>query len=302
MDHIRKRRWVRYGHLKCKMYLRNDFQFKCAYCGMREQDTGVQLEDAFEKDHFVAVASKQPLDHDAYDNMVYACSKCNGTKSNMSISLLLDPCKDDIYSGNRPHVQCLGENGYYRVIGNTPEGCQYIKSLKLNAKFYRDMRKQQEQSRKNEEEIKRMVDRLSRIPEFPENLGKRLQALLQDCFSLLTPDQMDDAYRCGKSKAGLAFQKVLFILQELAIPYELLFDEDDLDIKIQYGEREYICEIILNDVADSPVRKPRMKREQREKWKEKLINGGILYFYLKIERLELYDMDDENGHVICLKE
>ena len=42
---------------------------------MREQDTGVLGEEYFEKDHFVARASGVEVDLDAYDNMVYACSK-----------------------------------------------------------------------------------------------------------------------------------------------------------------------------------------------------------------------------------
>ena len=110
---------MRYHHLKCKMYLRNDFRFECAYCRMREQDTGILCEKYFEKDHFIARNSKSDIDLDSYDNMVYACSKCNGTKADKDTELLLNPCKDDIYLGSTPHVKNLGKNGQYQLVGNT---------------------------------------------------------------------------------------------------------------------------------------------------------------------------------------
>ena len=53
MVYIRKRHWVTYNSEKCKMYLRNDFQFECAYCGMKERDNVIG-EGLFEIDHFVS--------------------------------------------------------------------------------------------------------------------------------------------------------------------------------------------------------------------------------------------------------
>ena len=81
MVYKRKRHWVTYHSEKCKMYLRNDFKFECAYCGMKEKDN-VMGEQLFEKDHFVSRQSD--VDVDGYNNMVYACRKCNGTKSNQN--------------------------------------------------------------------------------------------------------------------------------------------------------------------------------------------------------------------------
>ena len=51
MVYTRKRHWVTYYSEKCKMYLRNDFKFECAYCGMKEKYS-VMGEQLFEKDHF----------------------------------------------------------------------------------------------------------------------------------------------------------------------------------------------------------------------------------------------------------
>ena len=119
MDYRRKKRWVTYHHIKCKMYLCNDFRFECTYCRMREQDTGVLGEEYFEKDHFVARASGVEVDLDAYDNMVYACSKCNGKKSNKSVELLLDPCKDDIERKSRESCRKGSyEEGTEGVVGS----------------------------------------------------------------------------------------------------------------------------------------------------------------------------------------
>lgn len=153
MDYVRKKRWIKYQHLKCKMYLRNDFHFECAYCRMREQDTGNLLEDYFEKDHFVARNGKEDVSLDEYDNMIYAC-----TKSNKNVDLLLDPCKENIYSGSDPHVTNLGKNGNYRLVGNTEAGKRYIDSLQLNSKFYRELRERQEQAKTGDQELVKLLN------------------------------------------------------------------------------------------------------------------------------------------------
>ena len=119
------------------MYLRNDFKFECAYCGMKEKDN-VMGEQLFEKDHFVSRQSD--VDVDGYNNMVYACRKCNGTKSNQNIEMILDPCKDDIYGGQNPHIRKSGAEDYYKLRGVTSQGQQLIDGLKLNSRFYRKMR------------------------------------------------------------------------------------------------------------------------------------------------------------------
>lgn len=302
MDYRRKKRWVRYNHIKCKMYLRNDFRFECAYCRMREQDTGVLGEDNFEKDHFVAKASGVDIDLDAYDNMIYSCSKCNGNKSDKSIELLLNPCKDDIYLGSNPHVKNLGKNGQYQLIGNTMEGWQYIDALQLNSKFYREMRERQEQDDEANNELKKFLNEISKRTDIPDDLIQRFKLLLGKNFLFQTNDQQNFVFRCGHSKAGQAFRDVLDILEKRSVPHELLFADKDVDIKIQYNGKEYLCEIVLNDKAKKPVRCIHVKKVQRESWIAVGDNYGILYYYMKTGRLEFYSVDGENELLACLED
>lgn len=302
MDYRRIKRWVRYNHIKCKMYLRNDFRFECAYCRMREQDTGVLGEDYFEKDHFVARTFEADVDLDSYDNMIYACSKCNGNKSDKSVELLLNPCKDDIYLGANPHVKNLGKNGQYQLIGNTAEGRQYIDTLQLNSKFYREMRERQEQYDKSNNELTKIINEISSLMDMPDDLIQKFKQLVHNNFLFQTNDQQESVFRCGHSRAGQAFQDVLDILEKRSVPHELLFADKDIDIKIQYNGKEYLCEIVLNDKAEKPVRCIHMKREQRESWTAEGGNYGVLYYYMKTGRLELYSVDDENELVACLKD
>lgn len=301
MDYRRKKRWVRYNHIKCKMYLRNDFHFKCAYCRMREQDTGVLGEDYFEKDHFIARASETGGDLDSYENMVYACAKCNGTKSDISIDLLLNPCKDDIYSGVHPHVTNLGKSGQYQLRGNTTEGWQYINTLQLNSRFYREMREKQEQAGIDDDELEGLIDEISNRSDVPKDLLRKLRTLVCNNYSIKRNNQQDSDFRCGHSKAGQAVQEVLDILDNLSVPYELLFEENDVDIKIQYNNEDYLCEIVLNDSAEIPVRNIRMKKGQRESWLAENENHGVMYYYIKTGRLEFYGVNEENELLACLK-
>ena len=302
MDYRRKKRWVRYNHIKCKMYLRNDFRFECAYCRMREQDTGVLSEDFFEKDHFAARTSDADIDLDSYDNMIYACSKCNGNKSDKSAELLLNPCKDNIYLGVNPHVKNLGKAGQYQLVGNTEEGRQYIDALQLNSRFYREMRERQEQDDIYNNELKKLVNEISGLSDMPDDLIQRFKLSMRNNFLLQTNGQQDSAFRCGHSKAGQAFQDVLDILEGRSVPHELLFSDKDIDIKIQYNGKEYLCEIVLNDKAEKPVKCIHMKKEQRESWTADSNHYGILYYYMKTGRLEFYSVDKDNELLACLKE
>ena len=301
MDYVRKRRWIKYRHIKCKMYLRNDFRFTCAYCQMREQDAGAVGENYFEKDHFVAKTSDSDHDPDLYDNMVYSCAKCNGTKSDKSVELLLDPCRDNIYSGPVPHVRKLGREGQYQLAGNTPEGWRYIESLSLNSKFYRELRRRQEQADQDSRELENVLHELSGRLEIPDELRERLEWFAGGNSPKQSDYFSDPVLRCGSSKAGQAFQEVLMILDSLAITYTLLFEEDDLDILIQYQGKEYRCEIVLNEKAVKQAEGIRVKKEQRECWSELTCDVGILYYYMRLGRLEFYEVGAETVLQTCLK-
>lgn len=301
MDYRRKKRWAGYNHIKCKMYLRNDFHFECAYCRMREQDAGVAGEDFFEKDHFIARTSGAEGNLDSYDNMIYACAKCNGAKSDTGTDLLLNPCMDDIYTGENPHVKKLGESGRYLLSGNTEEGRQYINLLQLNSKFYRDMRKNQEQANKVDHELERLINEISAFSEVSSNLLQKLRTLVSNNYSISLTNSLDSAFRCGHSKAGQAFEEVLDILDGLSVPYELLFAENDIDLKIRYKNIDYLCEIVLSDSTEVSVRSIRVNREQRATWLAEGGKHGILYYFMKTGRLDFYSVSQENELLACLK-
>ena len=142
--------------------------------------------------------------------------------------------------------------------GNTTEGWQYINTLQLNSRFYREMREKQEQAGIEDDGL-------------------------------------------GPPEGGQAVQEVLDILDNLSVPYELLFEENDVDIKIQYNNEDYLCEIVLNDSAEIPVRNIRMKKGQRESWLAENENHGVMYYYMKTGRLEFYGVNEENELLACLK-
>ncbi len=143
----RKKRYVSYNDSKCKMYLRNDFNRKCAYCLIREGDLGSP--DNFEKDHFFPqkgqagvgkVHSKydgEVFNVDNYYNLYYSCKRCNGSggKSNTWSPTLLDPCVDDIWG---KHIRCNLDN---IIEYSTIQGEEYIGTFKLNSKSALNIRK-----------------------------------------------------------------------------------------------------------------------------------------------------------------
>ena len=68
-------------------WLRDEFMFRCVYCLKRE--TWGQVTGDFELDHFKPQKYNPEKKLD-YNNLVYACQRCNGTKSSKAIS---DPFK-----------------------------------------------------------------------------------------------------------------------------------------------------------------------------------------------------------------
>lgn len=203
MDYKRTKHWVRYHSDKCRMYLRNDFHFECAYCRMREQDNAIG-EKIFEKDHFISKGTVSERDLDAYDNMVYACRICNGTKTDQKLNLILDPCKDDIYGGESPHIKKLGKEGQYRLQALTRKGQMFIDSLQLNSRFYRKMRKKQAENLELRNAIHALLTgkEADDQPEAAAEIRRMMSGNVDQ-------DENSDEFRCGTSKAGEDLYSVL---------------------------------------------------------------------------------------------
>src|SRR5688572_27327429 len=59
-------------------WLRDEFSFRCIYCLRREE--WLTYSRDYEIDHFLPKRDHPDAER-AYDNLVYACSECNGTKA-----------------------------------------------------------------------------------------------------------------------------------------------------------------------------------------------------------------------------
>lgn len=286
MDFQRKNRWVRYPSDKCKLYLRNDFNFECAYCRMSENDVGTLAEEAFEKDHFEAQSNSSEEDIHRYSNMVYACRKCNNRKSNKKINLILDPCKDDIYSGENAHVYV---NDNAELEYRTPQGKEFIENMNLNNRFYCKMRKKQSELHKDDEDIEICLNVLKERS-IPEEIINKLSAKLKN-EEANKEIQDQEEIKCGVSFAGECFKQVLDILKRNKWDYELILDEYEKDVKIQFENSEYQCEIVINKKSDKPVSTMRINSDRVDWLQDNKDLFGELYYYSKIGRLELVILD-----------
>lgn len=103
-----------------KDWLRDEFTFRCVYCLERERwyPSG---HAAFAVEHIVPVAKQPDLQCD-YDNLAYACLRCNSFKQDIET---LDPSR--IALGEHVAVAADGS-----IVARTPEGREFILLLHLN--------------------------------------------------------------------------------------------------------------------------------------------------------------------------
>ncbi|MDZ4406265.1 HNH endonuclease signature motif containing protein [Prosthecobacter sp.] len=106
-----------------KPWLRDEFEFRCVYCLTRER-WGPEAHNRFSIDHVKPKSLHQDLTCD-YDNLIYACIRCNTLKSTMLG--LPDPCKVSLAS----HLKLNLRSG--RFLALTGQGEQLIEYLRLNA-------------------------------------------------------------------------------------------------------------------------------------------------------------------------
>jgi HNH endonuclease len=104
-----------------KPFLRDEFAFRCAYCLDRERwypNRG----GSFSVDHFSPKAVDPGRETD-YDNLVYACVRCNSNKQAAVVGL--DPT-------TRAFGDHFRVDGGGRIEGLSPEAADMIDDLKLN--------------------------------------------------------------------------------------------------------------------------------------------------------------------------
>lgn len=115
-----------------KKYLMEDFKHKCAYCGDLDCISGGKR--FYHVEHF-APKEKFPDLEFLYDNLLYACPYCNGSKSdkwvsaNPDVSVIgdegfVDPCKEE-------YDLHLDRDATGRIYAKTKLGEYMIKELNL---------------------------------------------------------------------------------------------------------------------------------------------------------------------------
>jgi hypothetical protein len=114
-----------------KPWLRDEFHFRCLYCLWRERWLPVG-EDAFGVDHLLARATAPQRTTD-YENLVYACCRCNSMKTDALC--VLDPC-EQAYG---QHLEVFPDG---TIRGMTRQGAELIEICKLNQPRIVQARKQ----------------------------------------------------------------------------------------------------------------------------------------------------------------
>ena len=115
-----------------KKYLANDFDHRCAYCDDHDQYNGGK--QTYQVDHFAPVSKFPELKH-TYENLMYACPYCNGSKrdtwvsDNAAISVVdsegfISPC-------SKEYSQHLVRNDNGTISATTPLGEYMHRHLKL---------------------------------------------------------------------------------------------------------------------------------------------------------------------------
>ncbi len=99
-------------------WLRDEFAFRCVYCLRREQwDRATSLH----VEHFLPT-SQFPEQELAYDNLLYACIRCNAAKSDQ---IAADPCR--VLLADAVTVHADG-----RLLASERRSRQLIAQLRLN--------------------------------------------------------------------------------------------------------------------------------------------------------------------------
>src|SRR5437879_2084972 len=93
------------NYRRYKQALREDFEYRCAYCLLHEGDPYGGGFRHFQIDHF-RPRIKFPELTNTYSNLYYSCAWCNGAKSQKWPSdvehthgfVFVDPCVEDLYA------------------------------------------------------------------------------------------------------------------------------------------------------------------------------------------------------------
>lgn len=259
MDYKRKRRNITYTSSSCKMYLRHDFEHRCAYCGSLEDALSPMPEVAdkyFEKDHFVPQSNKNP-DTNKYPNLFYSCTKCNGKKSNVLLSL--NPCKDSIFSGDNPHITSGTGEKKFIFESSTPEGKKFISDLELNSRYHRRLRKKQHLwLLAKKEGVALLQD--------PRYADKLSADDLKQIKNILSQGIVIDEYEeiCGGSEHALDVVEACHFLEERGYNPQIILAENELDITATINGKTYCGSLRIEPSITYRIMKTEILAEQRK--------------------------------------
>ncbi|BDA10101.1 HNH endonuclease [Megamonas funiformis] len=165
-----------------KKYLAIDFSHRCAYCDDSDEFKG---KDTYQVEHF-APKNKFPDLEYTYDNLLYACSYCNGAKSNKWVGKtaeenikndegFINPCSDEYNLHLKRKL--TGE-----IVPVTPLGLYMYKNLKLYLKRHQILYKLKVYSTKIDE----LNNVITKKKSDNKNIGKKL--LEEELLSHLLKD------------------------------------------------------------------------------------------------------------------
>lgn len=104
-----------------KPWLRDEFEFRCVYCQCRER-WFPDGDDSFSVDHVIP-RSRAPELACEYENLAYACCRCNSAKQDaLGVP---DPCQQPYGI----HVEVLADG---TIRGLTPQGTFLIRACRLD--------------------------------------------------------------------------------------------------------------------------------------------------------------------------
>lgn len=289
MEYVRKQRWANYSSPKCKEYLRNDFSHECAYCKLQEQEVGLVGLDFFEIDHFKPQTLKLPDTH-KYNNLYYSCKKCNNEKSDIWDLKLLDPCVDNIFSGNDPAIVGGKKEDEYKYTARNDRGTFYINTFKLNSRTQIRFRKARDNHQNSIHMINTLIDEI--FLKFQSNAELYdLKDLICKLDNLKNLKQIE----LGKLPRDEMFERAEEYLNDKGIENMFVFEEYNMDIKIRIDDNTYYCELIIdNSMEEKAEYRKNLSIEKLNIWFEKLkSNFGVLFYYPKIDRMYFYPVSDK---------
>ncbi len=282
MDYQRRERLVKYHHPSCKMYLRHDFEHRCAYCGAVEEILSPipsARELLFEKDHFVPQDSGAPDVHE-YPNLYYACKKCNRLKDNLRLPL--DPCVDDIWFGDNPQLKVGDVNKGFFVAPQTPAAARYAEILQLNSRYQLEVREALERQITCKKERERLLAQL----EADSGLDTNVLSQIRDAMLPANPFNQIESL-CGSSAWGKSVVNAYNLLLSKGYSCEFLLSDAPCDALITIDGVEYHAQFRKDEKQTSC----RIPCKLLSLWQKNHPQMGILQYISQTQSILFYPID-----------